>query len=56
MGGLIRRQKLTESQYTRANRVMCLILMVSYLAYMIVDSINAKAHPGTNSIRRQKAV
>ena len=37
MGGLIKRQHLTERQYLRANRVMCLILLVSYIVYAIVE-------------------
>lgn len=43
MGSLIKRQNLTESQYLRSNRVMCLILLVSYLVYIIVEVMNAKS-------------
>lgn len=42
MAGLIRRQSLTERQYLRANRVMCLILIVSYITYIVVEIMNAK--------------
>ncbi|MBR5230237.1 MAG: hypothetical protein IKW01_05195 [Firmicutes bacterium] len=38
---IIKRQKLTDSQYTRSNRVMCLILLVSYLSYAAIEVINA---------------
>lgn len=41
MGTLIRRQKLSESQYARSNRVMCFILVVSYLSYIIIEIMNA---------------
>ena len=41
MGSLIQRQNLTERQYLRANRVMCFILIISYLVYGIVDLMNS---------------
>ncbi len=40
MGKLIQRKNLTPEQYQRANFVMCLILSISYVAYIIVDLIN----------------
>lgn len=41
MGKLIKRQNLTERQYLRANRVMCSILLVSYLVYIIVEIVDS---------------
>ena len=52
MGKLIRRQTLTESQYARANRVMCLILLVSYLAYIVIEIMNAKTGMSSNTAIR----
>lgn len=43
MGKLIKRQHLSENQYKRANRVMCVILIISYLVYIIVEVMNAKS-------------
>lgn len=40
MGRLIKRQTLTQEQYQRANKVMCMILVVSYLVYIVVEVIN----------------
>ena len=42
MAGFIQRQQLTTRQYSRANRVMCLILVISYIVYIIVETINFK--------------
>ncbi|MBQ3078171.1 MAG: hypothetical protein IJC43_09955 [Clostridia bacterium] len=52
MVNLIQRQTLTERQYRRANRVMCLILLVSYLVYIIVEVINARRDPGSDALLR----
>lgn len=52
MAGLIQRQKLTDRQYLRANRVMCLILVVSYIVYIIVEMINAKSGTSTDPTGR----
>lgn len=52
MAGLIQRQKLTDRQYSRANRVMCLILIVSYIVYVIVEIINAKSGVSTDPTGR----
>lgn len=40
MGKLIKRQNLTPEQYRRANRVMCIILSISYLTYIVVELMN----------------
>ena len=37
-------QHLNPSQYRRANRVMGMILVVSYLVYIIVEVMNAKGN------------
>ena len=37
-------QHLNDSQYRRANRVMGMILVVSYLVYIIVEIMNAKGN------------
>ena len=42
MGKLIKRQTLTERQYLRANRVMCMILLISYLVYILIEVTNAQ--------------
>lgn len=52
MGKLFKRQHLTESQYLRSNRVMCMILIVSYLMYGIIEIMNAKTGMDTNVIMR----
>lgn len=52
MGKLIKRQNLSESQYARSNRVMCMILLVSYIVYIIVELINAKTGANTNTTLR----
>ena len=52
MAGFIPRQQLTDRQYSRANRVMCLILMVSYIVYVIVEIINVKSGLSTNPTGR----
>lgn len=52
MGKIIRKQHLTENQYKRANRVMCLILLVSYLVYIIVEIMNAKSEMESHAIMR----
>ena len=52
MGGLIKRQHLTERQYLRANRVLCLILLVSYLVYGIVEIMNAKMQLNAGALSR----
>ncbi len=52
MAGLIRRQTLTERQYLRANRVMCLILLVSYITYIIVEIMNAKMEMNPEAMTR----
>ncbi|MBR2132369.1 MAG: hypothetical protein IJ955_07500 [Oscillospiraceae bacterium] len=52
MGKLIQRQHLTERQYLRSNRVMCLILLVSYGVYIIVELMNANAGINTAPLGR----
>ena len=52
MGKLIKRQNLTESQYLRSNRVMCMILLISYLTYTIVEIMNAKTGMQPDAILR----
>ena len=52
MVGLIGRQTLTERQYLRANRVMCLILVVSYITYIVVEVMNAKTGMNAAAIAR----
>lgn len=48
-GNMIKRQNLTQRQYLRANRVMCMILLVSYLVYIVVEVINAKSALGMDA-------
>lgn len=53
MNGIIRRQNLTPKQYKRANRVMCMILIVCYIVYALTEIINAgKNGMDTNMIVR----
>ncbi len=52
MGKLIKRQNLTESQYLRSNRVMCMILLISYLVYIIVEVMNSAAAMSTEAVVR----
>jgi len=52
MGKLIKRQNLTESQYLRSNRVMCMILLVSYLTYTVVEVMNGKGDMGRDAALR----
>lgn len=48
MGKLIKRQHLSQDQYTRSNRIMSMILIVSYLVYIIVE-ISNMGSTGINS-------
>ena len=50
MGKFIKRKKLTETQYRRANRVMCLIVVVSYLVYIVVELMNGKTTGMSGSV------
>lgn len=52
MGKIIKRQNLTERQYLRSNRVMCMILLVSYLVYIIVEVSNSKSAMGPDALAR----
>jgi len=54
MGKLIKRQNLSERQYLRANRVMCMILLISYLVYTVVEVINAKEALGGAALTRSE--
>ncbi len=40
MSKIIKRQHLTQEQYIRANRIMSMILIVSYLVYAVVEVSN----------------
>ena len=40
MGNLIQRKALTPSQYERANKVLMVIMILSYIAYVIVEILN----------------
>lgn len=40
MNNIFKKQELTDEQYRRSNRIMCLILVVSYLVYTIVEIMN----------------
>ncbi len=44
MGNLIRRKALTNAQYKRANMVMSVILVLSYVMYFIVELLNVSKH------------
>lgn len=44
MGKLIRRKDLTVEQYKRANKVMGLILVLSYITYFVVELMNISKH------------
>jgi len=44
MGNLIRRKALTDAQYKRANMVMSVILVLSYVTYFIVELLNVSKH------------
>ncbi len=44
MGNLIRRKALTDAQYQRANMVMSVILVLSYITYFIVELLNISKH------------
>ena len=48
MGKLIKRQHLSQDQYIRSNRIMSMILIVSYLVYVIVE-ISNMGSTGINS-------
>lgn len=37
MSKIFKRQDLTQEQYKRANRIMSIVLIVSYLVYVVVD-------------------
>ena len=40
MGKLIQRKAITPSQYARANKVLLVIMLLSYITYVIVEIIN----------------
>ena len=40
MGNLIQRKALTPSQYARANKVLLVIMILSYITYVIVEILN----------------
>ena len=44
MGNLIQRKAITPSQYARANKVLMVIMILSYIAYVIVEIININKH------------
>lgn len=44
MGNLIQRKAITPSQYARANKVLMVIMILSYIAYVIVEIINISKH------------
>lgn len=53
MGKLIQRQKLTPSQYHRANKVMLVILTLLYITYVVVEIMNIQKFGfGTGTILR----
>lgn len=53
MNGIIKRQNLTPKQYQRANRVMCMILVVCNIVYALTEIINiGKNGMSTNMIIR----
>ena len=41
MGKLIQRKALTPSQYARANKVLMVIMILSYITYVIVEILNS---------------
>ena len=44
MGNLIQRKALTPSQYARANKVLMVIMILSYIAYVVVEILNISKH------------
>ena len=40
MGKLIQRKVITPSQYARANKVLMVIMILSYITYVIVEILN----------------
>lgn len=44
MGKLIQRKSLTPAQYKRANMVMSVILILSYITYFVVELLNVSKH------------
>lgn len=40
MGNLIQRKALTPSQYARANKVLMVIMILSYITYVVVEILN----------------
>ena len=44
MGKLIRRKDLSPAQYKRANMVMSVILVLSYVTYFVVELLNISKH------------
>ena len=44
MGNLIQRKALTPSQYARANKVLMVIMILSYITYVIVEILNINKH------------
>ncbi len=50
MGKLIKRKDLTPEQYHRANFVMCIILVICYIGYTIVECFNISKNGITTSL------
>lgn len=49
MGKLIQRKAITPSQYARANKVLMVIMILSYITYIIVEVLNINKFGFTNA-------
>ncbi len=50
MTRFVKRKTLTPEQYRRANFIMCIILIVCYVGYTLVDCMNISKHGITTSL------
>ena len=49
MSKIFKRQDLTQEQYKRSNRIMSIVLIVSYLVYVVVELLNMGRFNADNS-------
>ena len=49
MAKIFKKQHLTQEQYKRANRIMSMVLIISYITYVIVELLNIGKFDSNNS-------
>ena len=49
MAKIFKKQNLTQEQYKRSNRVMSIVLIISYIVYIIVELLNIGRFDSNNA-------